>query len=139
MRHGTCPPTFPFGIDRPGSPALASAPKFPETIPVKKFLVFTLLAAGAWFWIHEPAASWRGMPAAKDPVQLTSDLPPPFVHGRYTISPLSPLLMRNAARTAANCSSSSAGPAPRGNTISSVGPVNRTTASTPSTAIVQSA
>ena len=55
---------------------------------MKKFLVFTLLAAGAWFWIHEPAAGWRGMPAANDPVQLTADLPPPFVHGRYTISPL---------------------------------------------------
>jgi hypothetical protein len=55
---------------------------------VKKLLAFTLLAAVAWFWIHEPAASWRGMPAARDPVQLMTGLPPPFTRDANTLTPL---------------------------------------------------
>lgn len=55
---------------------------------MKKLLVLLLLAAGVWFWWHEPAASWRGMPAAHDPVQTTSALPSAFQHGNYTVTPL---------------------------------------------------
>jgi hypothetical protein len=55
---------------------------------MKKWLVLLLLGAGIWFWQHEPAARWRGLPAARDPVQTTTGLPPPFQHGDYTITPL---------------------------------------------------
>jgi len=55
---------------------------------VKKFLFFAILAGAAWFYFHEPAAAWRGMPAAPDPVQVAKDLPPPFLHDGYTVSPL---------------------------------------------------
>ena len=50
--------------------------------------MFALLAVAGWFYFHEPAAAWRGMPATKDPEQLTTDLPGPFTHGGYTITPL---------------------------------------------------
>ena len=55
---------------------------------MKKFFLFALLAVAAWFYFHEPAAAWRGIPASKDPVQLATDLPQPFMHAGYTITPL---------------------------------------------------
>jgi hypothetical protein len=55
---------------------------------VKSFLVVVLIAIAGWFYFHEPAAAWRGMPAPKDPIQVNSDLPAPFKHGDYTITPL---------------------------------------------------
>jgi hypothetical protein len=60
----------------------------PETVRVKKFLFFVILAVAGWLYFHEPAAAWRGIPAPKDPVQAGSGLPAPFVHGHYTITPL---------------------------------------------------
>lgn len=55
---------------------------------MKKLLVFALLALAAWFYGHEPQASWRGMPAAQEPLQTSTDLPRPFHHGELTITPL---------------------------------------------------
>ena len=55
---------------------------------MKKLLFFALLAAVAWLYWHAPAAKWRGMPAAHDPVQTTGKLPAPFPHNGYTITPL---------------------------------------------------
>jgi len=55
---------------------------------VKKLLALALAVAAGWFYFHEPAAQWRGMPAAKEPVQQAAPLPAPFVHGKYTITPL---------------------------------------------------
>ena len=55
---------------------------------MKKFVVLAVLALGLWFYFHEPAATWRGMPAAKDPVQLATGLPKPFIQDGYTITPL---------------------------------------------------
>ena len=55
---------------------------------MKKFLFFAVLAVAGWLYFHEPAAAWRGMPAARDPVQTASDLPPPFSHAGYTLTPL---------------------------------------------------
>ncbi len=55
---------------------------------MKKFLALAVLVAAGWFYFHEPAAAWRGMPAARDPVQTSGGLPRPFQHGDYTITPL---------------------------------------------------
>lgn len=55
---------------------------------MKKWLVLVLLIATAAWWLHEPAATWRGLPAATDPRQDTLSLPPAFRHGDYTITPL---------------------------------------------------
>ncbi len=55
---------------------------------MKKLLVLLLLIASGWFWLHEPKAAWRGMPAARDPIQTTLGVPPPFQNGDYTITPL---------------------------------------------------
>ncbi|MFA6959351.1 MAG: hypothetical protein WC205_01215 [Opitutaceae bacterium] len=55
---------------------------------MKKWLIIVILGAGIWFWWHEPAAKWRGMPAAHDPVQTAAGLPAPFRHDDYTITPL---------------------------------------------------
>ncbi len=55
---------------------------------MKKFLTLALLALLAWYFYPEPAAKWRGIPAAKDPVQSATHLPPPFAHGDYTVTPL---------------------------------------------------
>ncbi|MDR1010002.1 MAG: hypothetical protein LBM04_02550 [Opitutaceae bacterium] len=40
------------------------------------------------WWRHEPDAKWPGIPAPDDPGQTAGDLPPPFVHNGYTITPL---------------------------------------------------
>ena len=55
---------------------------------MKKFIALAVLVAAGWFYFHEPAAHWKGMPAAHDPVQTNDKLPPPFQHGAYTITPL---------------------------------------------------
>jgi len=55
---------------------------------VKKFLFFATLAVAGWLYFHEPAAAWRGMPAAKEPVQTSTNLPPPFACGKFAIKPL---------------------------------------------------
>lgn len=53
----------------------------------KWFVLVALVAALAWWW-HEPAADWRGLPAPRDPQQDAEQLPPPFAHGDYTVTPL---------------------------------------------------
>jgi hypothetical protein len=55
---------------------------------MKKIAALLLLAAGIWFVFHEPAAHWRGMPAPRDPIQNSYDVPPAFQHGAYSIHPL---------------------------------------------------
>lgn len=55
---------------------------------MKKWIVLLLLGAAGWWWFHEPSAKWRGMPAARDPVQTTAGLPAPFAYGDHTITPL---------------------------------------------------
>lgn len=55
---------------------------------MKKLLVLALLAVVTAWWIHEPDAAWPGLPASRDPEQDTSQLPPPFIHGDHTITPL---------------------------------------------------
>ena len=60
----------------------------PDTVGVKKFLVLGALVAAGWFYLHEPAAAWKGMPAARDPLQTATGLPAPFRSGDYTITPL---------------------------------------------------
>jgi hypothetical protein len=55
---------------------------------VKKLAVLALLAIAGWLYLHEPAAAWRGMPAAREPLQLATALPAPFGHEGLTITPL---------------------------------------------------
>jgi hypothetical protein len=55
---------------------------------VKKLVALVLFVAAGWFYFHESPATWRGMPAANDPVQLDANPPAPFGHGGYTIKPL---------------------------------------------------
>ena len=55
---------------------------------VKKLLVLLALVVGTWFYFHDPAAKWRGMPAAQDPVQTTAALPAAFTRDSFTITPL---------------------------------------------------
>jgi len=55
---------------------------------MKKLLFLLLCGAIGWFYFHEPRATWRGMPAAKDPVQTTTNLRAPFTQDGYTVTPL---------------------------------------------------
>lgn len=55
---------------------------------MKKFFALTVLVAAGWLYFHEPAATWRGVPAARDPLQTAGPLPAPFTHGNYVITPL---------------------------------------------------
>jgi hypothetical protein len=55
---------------------------------VKSLAVFLLLAAAGWFVFHDRPAAWRGMPAPKDPIQASANLPAPFALGKYTVTPL---------------------------------------------------
>jgi hypothetical protein len=67
---------------------LASTPILPKTVRVKKFIALVVLVVAGWFYFHQTPATWRGMPAAKDPVQLATKLPAAFVQQGYTIQPL---------------------------------------------------
>jgi hypothetical protein len=55
---------------------------------MKKLLLLILCAAAGWYYFHESPAKWRGMPAAKDPQQLSTGLPKPFAANGHTITPL---------------------------------------------------
>jgi len=55
---------------------------------MKKFILLLLALAAGWFWLHEPPAHWRGIPAAAEPLQTNKDLPKPFRSGDYTVTPL---------------------------------------------------
>ena len=55
---------------------------------MKKLLLLACFIAAGWYYFHESPATWRGIPAAKDPIQSANNLPPPFSAGRYTITPL---------------------------------------------------
>jgi hypothetical protein len=55
---------------------------------MKKLLVLLILIIGAWYYFHDTPAHWKGMPAAKDPLQAASPLPRAFAKGDYTVSPL---------------------------------------------------
>jgi hypothetical protein len=60
---------------------------------MKKAAALVLFAAAIWFVFHEPSARWRGMPAPRDPLQASSDLPPAFQDGSYLIKPLATYLI----------------------------------------------
>ena len=55
---------------------------------MKTLFVLLILAVAGWLYLHEPDAKWRGMPATKEPVQTTANLPPPFLVGKFTVTPL---------------------------------------------------
>ncbi|MGC4070981.1 MAG: hypothetical protein QM760_00360 [Nibricoccus sp.] len=56
---------------------------------MKKSLIVLILGAAVWFFfIRDTPARWKGMPAAKAPVQTTANLPAPFRHQGFTIKPL---------------------------------------------------
>ncbi len=56
---------------------------------MKKCLILLLLGFAVWFlFIRETPARWKGVPAARQPMQTTAGLPPAFRHGDYTIKPL---------------------------------------------------
>jgi len=56
---------------------------------VKKLVVFALLGLICWYaFFYEPAAKWKGIPAANEPQQTTKGLPTPFLNGKYTVTPL---------------------------------------------------
>ena len=55
---------------------------------MKRLLALIVVVAAGWFYLHETPANWRGLPAAKDPVQLSARLPAPFKHDRFTLTPL---------------------------------------------------
>jgi hypothetical protein len=55
---------------------------------MKKWLSLIVAAVAIWLLAHEPAATWKGLPAAADPQQDTQKLPAPFASGDYTITPL---------------------------------------------------
>ncbi len=53
-----------------------------------KWIALIALIAGGWYIFHDVPAQWRGIPAARDPIQTDKTLPRPFNHGDYTIKPL---------------------------------------------------
>jgi hypothetical protein len=55
---------------------------------VKKLLFVAAAVVAWWFLWREPEAKWRGMPAARDPVQSSASIPRAFKHDQYTITPL---------------------------------------------------
>ena len=50
------------------------------------FLVFLVL--GLWFSTRQSPANWKGMPAPRDPQQVTTGVPAAFQHEGLTIEPL---------------------------------------------------
>lgn len=57
-------------------------------LPVKRVALFAVIGAAVWGSLHESPATWNGYPAPKDPEQAEDDLPLPFTHKGFTVSPL---------------------------------------------------
>jgi len=55
---------------------------------MKKWIILLTLVIGGWFLLRDKPAQWKGMPAAAEPIQTTNNLPAPFRHGDYLITPL---------------------------------------------------
>ena len=55
---------------------------------MKKLLVFAAVVAACWYYFHDPACDWKGIPAARDPQQTATGLPRAFSYEDYTITPL---------------------------------------------------
>jgi hypothetical protein len=55
---------------------------------MKKLIVLILVVAAGLFYFRDKPAQWRGIPAAADPLQFNSNLPAPFDHDDYKITPL---------------------------------------------------
>jgi hypothetical protein len=55
---------------------------------MKKLIVLLLVVAAWWFLFRDQPAQWRGIPAAAEPLQTAKDLPKPFLHESYTVTPL---------------------------------------------------
>jgi hypothetical protein len=55
---------------------------------MKKWIILLLIGAGCWFLFRDNPAQWKGIPARFDPQQTDKDLPKPFSHERYMITPL---------------------------------------------------
>jgi hypothetical protein len=70
-------------------PVLAPAGRFADTADVKKLsVVLALFAVATVYYLYQPTARWRGMPAAGDPVQTPADDVAAFREGAATIRPL---------------------------------------------------
>lgn len=55
---------------------------------MKKFLLLAVVVGGAWYYLHQPAAAWRGMPAPRDPIQTAPAVPATFERAGVTFTPL---------------------------------------------------
>lgn len=55
---------------------------------MKKFFILLLLIAGGWFLLRDTPAQWKGIPAAAEPKQVAKDLPKPWPHDGYLVTPL---------------------------------------------------
>ena len=55
---------------------------------MKKWFVLLILVATGWWLLRDEPAKWKGIPAAAEPIQTSKDLPAPFRHGEYLITPL---------------------------------------------------
>ena len=55
---------------------------------MKKALLLFLAAFAVWFFWPDAKADWKGIPAAHEPVQTGTNLPPAFKHDDFTITPL---------------------------------------------------
>lgn len=72
----------------------ALSPSNPRSRFLMKTALFFLLFIGLTFaCCHQSKATWRGIPAPKDPLQTTRDLPKPFRQGDYLITPLATYLI----------------------------------------------
>lgn len=54
----------------------------------KRFIVLILGLTVWFFFIRDTPARWKGIPAPKEPIQTTTQLPAPFQHAGFTIKPL---------------------------------------------------
>lgn len=50
--------------------------------------MFAAVVWASWLYFHDSDGEWRGIPAAAEPRQTSSALPPAFAHDGYTVKPL---------------------------------------------------
>lgn len=55
---------------------------------MKKIVLFVAGIVAFWFYFHDAAGNWAGIPAAESPQQSASALPRAFPHGDYVVTPL---------------------------------------------------
>jgi len=53
---------------------------------MKKYFIMLAMLLAAWIFFHHPKADWQGQLAPGEPLQISNDLPSPWIYKDFTIT-----------------------------------------------------